>query len=206
MKTLIFSIILSFVFISCQDKSDTHTESNREVDLNINSNAPKIDQSTPDLAVKSFMKYNKWSNIISFKIAEEYLKQNQKDIDKFYAAEYPDSLKSGIKYIKVAIEKVEKNNRSISDIKIMTDTRAVVTQQTDEKTSGFDGEKTTVYERFTLSKDDDRWLIERCEKTCFACDGTGKRKDYEYYFKEVYRECEYCGGTGWRVIDAMEFN
>ena len=88
----------------------------------------------------------------------------------------------------------------------MTDTRAVVTQQTDEKTSGFDGEKTTVYERFTLSKDDDRWLIERCEKTCFACDGTGKRKDYEYYFKEVYRECEYCGGTGWRVIDAMEFN
>ena len=108
--------------------------------------------------------------------------------------------------LKRGMENLEKDSRSISDVKMMTDTRAVVLQQTGEKTYGYDGDKAIIYERFTLSKDNDKWLIEKCEKTCTFCDGTGRTRDYEYYFKKVYKNCDLCGGTGWRVAEAMEFN
>ncbi|MBV6419395.1 MAG: hypothetical protein DAHOPDDO_00611 [Ignavibacteriaceae bacterium] len=205
MRIITTLLIASIIFLSCQEKSDSDIGSSKEIELSINFEPPEMNLSTPDLAVKSFMKYMKWNNFIDMKIAENKIKHNQKYVNKYFTAEYPDTLKNLLKYVQEAIELKDKESRSITDVNMMTDTRAVVMQQTEEKTMGIYKGKSTIHERFTLTKENDKWLIEKIEQTCFLCDGDGKVRDYEYIYREVFKDCESCGGSGWRIMSIIQF-
>ena len=195
MRTYLMCLSFIFIFISCKKDSQDNAKS---IDLTINEKVPNLNFSSPDLTVKSFIKYREWLRENYVNTIEEFGKISDNYFHKFYTEEFPDSFKNPINATVNGLRKSLKESLQIENVDIQSNTRAVVIVETSEKTFGYNHDIQPVKERYTLSNEDNKvWLIELYEITCMNCDGTGSEYDFQLASPKKFSICKICNGTGW---------
>ena len=186
MRLMIFSV-LTILIIGCSDSSN-------KVNL---IDPPKIDQSTPDKTVKSFLNYSAWYDSSETNLANQFFVSHKEDFYSVFIKDASDTLyakqQNNIKSRKASI----KNLPIIDNVDIQSESRAIVLVKTDEMTYGLYHSKTLEMLKYTLLKENNKWIIELIERTCNSCDGIGTRKDYSSLYSTNYKQCDICKGDGW---------
>jgi len=186
MRLIIFSVLVILI-IGC-------SESSNKVNL---SDPPKIDQSTPDRTVKSFLNYSAWYDTSETNVANQFFISHKEDFYSVFIKDASDTLyakqQKNIKSRKANIKKLP----IIDKVDIQSESRAIVLVKTDEMTYGWDHSKVLEMLKYTLLKENNKWMIELIERTCGSCDGFGTRKDYSSLYSTNYKQCDICKGDGW---------
>ena len=133
MKSIFYLLAVLTFLIGCNNQSD---ETKAPVKIHIAQKSPELNLSSPDLTVKSILKYRDWVADALANIFLEVDSLTRKPLNNIFTEEYPDSLKSPLGSFTKSIKTAKRDTYKIEDVKKQTDTRAIVLVQTSSATLG----------------------------------------------------------------------